>query len=409
MGYILREDRRFAASGILGRRRIAVRSVGVKKSLVVGVILVFVAAACYAQTMVSEPEFSPMVTAMAASGGVGVANPQGFSSLFVNPAGLASAPSTFTVLGVSPATYFLPGSSVRPYLGELSTDPADALAGLSPTIAANGIGGNLTVGLGYTGKGIGIGLMDVTDVYADSTQATSQLADASNTLAFLVGLAVPLTSNLSLGGTLRPMLRVHAPSVPMVDLVDFANGTGGLSIPVFYGFGIGLDLGLLWNLSPFTIGLALRDIGGTQFYYSSGTLGSVLSSITSGKSLPYGTPVSSVYEVPMNVTMGLAYHPNLGRTASIVDPLFEVDYHYAIGQNAAGASPLLGLHAGADVRFLSLVDLRVGFNQGYLTFGAGLKMLFLRLDAAYFMRPGSLSGSAALPNAGLATSLTISF
>lgn len=378
-----------------------------KKSLVSCVILVLVAVAAHAQTTVAEPEFSPLVPAMVGSGGVGVAHPQGLSSLFVNPAGLASAPSSFTALGVSPTMYFLPGRTVRPYLGELSTNPTEALAGLSPTIASNGFGGNLTFGLGYSGKGIGIGLFDVSDVYADSTQATGQLADATNTLGFLVGLGVPLTSNLSVGGTLRPMLRIHAPAVPMVDLVNFANGMGGFSIPVLYGFGIGLDLGLLWDLKPFTVGLSLRDIGGTQFYYSSGTLQSVLSSITSGKSLPYGTPVSSVYEVPMNFTMGVAYHPEVGRTASIVDPRFEVDYHYSFGQTPS--SPLLGLHAGADLRFLSLVDLRAGFNQGYLTFGAGIKLLFLQIDAAYFTRPGSMTGSGALPNTGLSTSLTFSF
>ena len=109
----------------------------------------------------------------------------------------------------------------------------------------------------------------------------------------------------------------------------------------------------------------------------------------------------------MNVTMGVAYHPDVGRTVSIVDPRFEVDYHYAFGQTPA--SPLLGLHAGADLRFLSLVDLRAGFNQGYFTFGAGIKLLFAQLDAAYFTRPGSLTGSGAAPNTGLATSLSISF
>ncbi len=378
-----------------------------KKSLASCAFLVLLAVAAHAQTTITEPEFSPLVPAMVGSGGVGVAHPEGLTSLFVNPAGLAAAPSSFTALGISPALYFLPNRTVRPYLGELSTDPSAALAGLSPTIASNGFGGNWTMGLGYSGKGIGIGLFNVADVYADSTQATSQLADASDTLGFLVGLGVPITSNLSIGGTLRPMVRIHALAAPLVDLANFAYGKGGTSFPVLYGFGIGLDLGLLWELSPFTVGLSLRDIGGTQFYYSSGTLQSVLSSITSGKSLPYGTPVSSVYEVPMNVTMGLAYHPDVGRAASIINPRFEVDYHYAFGQTPP--SPLLGLHAGADLRFLSLVDLRAGFNQGYFTFGAGIKLLFLRVDAAYFTRPGSLTGSGAAPNTGLATSLTISF
>lgn len=371
-------------------------------------ILVLFAVSAYAQTTVAEPEFSPMVPSMAASGGVGVADPTGLSSLFMNPAGLAQARPSFTALGVDPATYFLPTAAVRPYVGELSTNPGGALAGLVPTIGSNGFGGNLTVGLGYTGNGIGLGLVDVTDVYADSTQATSQLADASSTLAFLVGLAVPITKNLYLGGTVRPMLRLHAPNVPLVDLVDFANGQGGSSIPVLYGFGLGLDLGLLWEVKPFSIGFALRDIGGTQFYYSSASLQSVISSLTSGKSLPYGTPVSSVYEVPMNMTVGLSYHPELGKLASTIDPRFEVDYHYSFGQPTP-YSPFLGLHAGADVQFFKFFDLRAGFDQGFFTFGAGVRALFMEVDFAYFTRPGSVTDPNALPNTGLAAGVTFSF
>jgi hypothetical protein len=64
------------------------------------------------------------------------------------------------------------------------------------------------------------------------------------------------------------------------------------------------------------------------------------------------------------------------------------------------------LHAGAQVRILSLFSVSAGLNQGYLTAGFGVKLFFIDINAALFTRElGVRAGDK--PNAGAALDVSI--
>jgi hypothetical protein len=42
------------------------------------------------------------------------------------------------------------------------------------------------------------------------------------------------------------------------------------------------------------------------------------------------------------------------------------------------------LKAGAEVKLFSMLDVRAGLNQGYITIGAGVDLFVIRLEAAYY-------------------------
>ena len=42
------------------------------------------------------------------------------------------------------------------------------------------------------------------------------------------------------------------------------------------------------------------------------------------------------------------------------------------------------IKAGAELRLLSFLDVRGGFNQGYWSVGAGLDLAIVKIDVAYF-------------------------
>ena len=66
------------------------------------------------------------------------------------------------------------------------------------------------------------------------------------------------------------------------------------------------------------------------------------------------------------------------------------------------------LHVGAEVSFFSIFMLRAGLNQGYLTAGFGLHLVFFDLNVAYFGRElGSFAG--AKQNPGLTAEVAFRF
>ena len=112
------------------------------------------------------------------------------------------------------------------------------------------------------------------------------------------------------------------------------------------------------------------------------------------------------YVIPMDIAFGVGFYPDMGQLGRFVDPSFSVDMHDLVGAFAGSSSISTLLHAGAQVKLISLFTLRAGLDQGYLTFGAGMKVLFLDLNFAIFTRElGAYIGDQ--PNAGATVSLAI--
>ena len=155
-----------------------------------------------------------------------------------------------------------------------------------------------------------------------------------------------------------------------------------------YGVGIGLDVGAIAELGWFTAGISIRDLGGTQFRYNrsafhvlQGALGSALQFPTNGTLV-----TADQFVIPMDISLGVGFHPDFGTFNNIIDPSISFDMRNIIGALAGTATPWTLLHLGIESRFFSFFTLRTGMNQGYLTFGAGMKFLVFDMNFALFTR-----------------------
>jgi hypothetical protein len=112
------------------------------------------------------------------------------------------------------------------------------------------------------------------------------------------------------------------------------------------------------------------------------------SALTSSLQFPTtGTLVTAdQYVIPMDIAVGVAFHPDFGTFNNIIDPSISFDIRNVVGALAGGTSPWTLLHLGLETRFFSFFTLRTGINQGYLTMGGGLKFLFFDLNFALFTR-----------------------
>jgi len=153
-----------------------------------------------------------------------------------------------------------------------------------------------------------------------------------------------------------------------------------------YGIGVGFDLGAILDMGGLSVGLSIRDLLGTTFFYSEAPFGTVLDSLGQTQTLPEGEAPSDTYTIPMNVSAGAAYNPDLGPLKVIVDPTVHIGLTDVVGVIQNARSPWALLHIGAEAKVLSVLTVQAGLNQGYLTAGAGLHLLFLDLNMAIFTR-----------------------
>lgn len=371
-------------------------------------LLALVAAHVTAQNVQSAPPFAPAFPETSSVGNAAVASASGFDSLYLNPAGFVHGKSSFTLATASTGLFLPPSLENLSRVGGALSSPASGRSELAPIFDAGGFGGTAAAGIGYTGSGLGLGLLFDGRVWG----ATPATMEAHATIAFVGGMALRLSDHLSIGGDVRPMLRVHVPLASIDQLLAFADNPKSSPVPALYGIGVGLDLGALATYGPLTYGFALNDIGGTSFYFAQDSLGALTSSIASGNGLPTGNPVSDNYIIPMRATLGVAYHPDLGSLARVFDPRLEVDYSYQFAPGGSFSVPtpaqfLDGVHVGVEVGLLSVLDLRGGYGLGRLSGGVGLRLPGFEVDVGGFQQvaPSAQAG----PAQGISAAATIRF
>ena len=125
-----------------------------------------------------------------------------------------------------------------------------------------------------------------------------------------------------------------------------------------------------------------------------------------------GDPVTDSYYIPMNVSAGASIDIPLGPLENLIKPSIHADLRDVVGVFMEERSPWALLHVGAEAELFKFLNplfgatLRAGFNQGYITFGLGAKLLFLDLNMAIFARElGKYIGDR--PNSGATLELSI--
>ncbi len=181
---------------------------------------------------------------------------------------------------------------------------------------------------------------------------------------YVLGWGTKLENGLAVGVNLKKINRIGGNiSIGTTTLTDpaFTNDFQNNLINQFtaYGSGYGADLGLSykWDM-PFNpqVGLSWQDVGHTTL-----------------------TPSD-----PSNPVTGL--NENMILTASFFQDYFlaglagGIEYrHIRNNEEQIGKK----IHVGTELQFL-FTDIRVGFYQGYPSYGLGVNLFIAQLDAAYY-------------------------
>lgn len=355
--------------------------------------------AAFANT-INEIPFVPMGPEVLGRGGSSIADTRGYDSLFYNPAGFSRDPSSFTLGSTSAWVYGRPDEfiSLAAQVGGGGGGASSVLTFINNQVTKGGVGAGASWGIGYVGGGLGLGASIIMDTILSGPTLLGVTGDLTATIGFTGGLSVPFEVagfKVHAGGDVRPMIRVHAlldnaTAVGMLNaLATGGNAFGALGSGTgLYGVGIGLDLGAIAELGWFNVGFSIRDLGGTQFRYNQSSMSALGSSLASSLQFPSSGSLVTAdqYVIPMDISLGVSFHPDFGTFNNIVDPSISLEMHN-IGAGLSGQdSAWTLLHFGVETRFFSFFTLRTGLNQGYLTLGAGLKFLVFDMNFALFTR-----------------------
>jgi hypothetical protein len=344
-----------------------------------------------ASAQVLEAPAVPVSAEVLAQGGSFIANAQGFNALFYNPAAFSAERRSLTVLAASGWVYVNPGR----FFQSLSRweDPAALAQFLEGEITAGGFGVGAAAGIGYVGRGLGLGVSLATDSYLWGPTALGAAGNMTADLQFVAGFALKTFGDrLALGADVRPILRLAVPVdyTAMFAFLDALQGGGDplsalQAAPALCGFGFGIDLGAILELGGWKLGLAVRDFLGTRIAYTQSSFGEVLEALQERGGFPSGgTSVAEEHLIPVDLSLGLSYRFDFA--PRVIDPVVHLALSDLIGVIGSGRSPWLVLHLGTEIRLVRVLALRAGLNQGYLTFGAGLRVPLLELNAAFFTR-----------------------
>lgn len=204
-----------------------------------------------------------------------------------------------------------------------------------------------------------------------------------------LGGAIPLGDHLALGLDVKRIQRKGGPASfgpDSISLLDEPDGFKNLVQSVQNGGqAYGLDAGFVARVpAPFnpTVSLSWKDVGSTAFTQTSGTTApdrqkdNLILGATFEQSLPF-----------LGLAGGFEYrHIN--------------DTGEQIGKK---------LHFGAEISFM-MVDVRAGLHQGYTTYGAGVDLWFLQLEAAmYSAEKGAYPGQTGEQRAQIGLLLDMQF
>jgi len=378
-----------------------------------------------ANVTVDEPPFMPVSPRVMAQGGAFVAVADGYDALFYNPAGFANTTFSLTLASLSAWAYLnpavvqqlievIPSGNITPDAETLGT----LLGIVNDQITTGGLGVGASTGFGLVAGGLGLGGALVLD---SSLYGGRNMLDLSGdlvaTLGFVAGYALDINllgMVLNIGADVRPMYRIHSiiPNRQAIEVAsNFMNGNIDIAMEqiinqsALTGLGVGIDIGAILELGKLQFGLTIKDLFGTKFEYFVNPMSDVITAISNKADIPETTPATDAdYIIPMDISAGV------GLKIDFLKPLLDInvqaDLQDVIGVIKYNRTPWTLLHIGAEATLLGLLNVRAGFNQGYITFGGGIHLLILDLNVAAFTRElGQHIGDQ--PNSGAVIELAI--
>ncbi|MBU0926423.1 MAG: hypothetical protein KKA67_01620 [Spirochaetes bacterium] len=387
-----------------------------KRTISVVSMLLLLGGAVFAQEATRLDAAAPKDARTMAMGGAFIAMSEGYQSLYGNPASFADKKAELTLISMTPWVY------VRPTTSNIETfqsivgagdDTGAMIGGISDLVADNGFGGGVSAGLGWVGKGLGLGVVGGGEVYVSGENLIGATGTLDGSMAAVVGIGIPLQLGpfrLQVGGDVRPYLRMTG-DVVAAGLVGGLLGSGSgfdpMSLPVDLGFGLAVDLGAKLDLGNLlSVGLAIRDIS-TKQNFSSTTLGGALEKIQSGDLAAGANPVE--YAALPNITLGASLTPIPVGLRKLIDVTVIAEIQDPIRVIVEQSTPWNLFHLGVEADLLGgLLAVRTGLNKGWISLGAGLDLLIMEVNVAVFTEELGLKPGYQ-PRTGISAEVAIRF
>ena len=263
----------------------------------------------------------------------------------------------------------------------------------------------------WVGSGVGFGVFANAATNITGETILNSRGRAFVNLTGVFGLSFNILEGLSVGASIRPSLLGYTNINPSSLIGDFLGAPEGgeaadpiatlFNRGIFYGGTVGLDVGALWDIGPFTLGAAFKDLVRIGPDYSKLTLADfenisgpqdVLTVLEQGGS-EITDPNFVPWIPPLNISVGAQFHPDLGVLSFLIDPRVSVDIRDMFefirilqlpesDPRRAEWTVLDMLHIGAEVTFLEFATVRAGIYRDFLSAGVGLKLLFMDVNAA---------------------------
>ncbi|NUN04274.1 MAG: hypothetical protein HUU57_00815 [Bdellovibrio sp.] len=304
-------------------------------------------------------------------GGVAVPFVRGAESLFINPAGLGSSPLLDIKLidvGVGTSKYMV--ENIQDFKDINPDEPAtlEKFYGKKLWVQTNG---KVAVSL----PNFAIGYLNDAEVSAELHNPSFPKFETyfRNDDAVYIGGSFPIYKGTYLGMNLRRVNRWGG-QIQELGVGDITNVSGLQEIGDRFanrGQGYGMDLALMMEvpmpiLKP-TLALVWQDVGSTAFKKTAGE------------------------DAPPRIEQNLTFGAGLGLDLPGLDVLFGMEARHLMQSDIEIGKKL---HLGAEVS-LPLIDVRAGYNQGYLSYGVGINFLIFHLDAvSYTEETGFYPGQA---------------
>ncbi len=383
---------------------------------ILGTMLLFIyGALAFAQTTTTPrmDMLAPKDARTMAMGGAFLAMSQGFQSFYGNPASFTAKKAELTVLSVNPWVYFAPTTAnmdlINGIISSGNTEISSMVGPISDLLTGNGFGAGASVGIGWVGKGLAIGVLGGADAYLYGPNLLGAQGNLDGQIALVAGIGIPIKLGplvLNVGGDIRPFLRMSgkitskelmgvlgAQMGPTVPGTSTANPEDALlALPVGIGFGMAVDLGASVDLLKFlSVGLSIRDIT-TKQNYARLPLSDALDKLTTGQ-LPEPDSSSALSVYP-NITAGASLTPIPESMRKLLDIIVIMELQDPIKVIADNGLFWNLVHLGTEVKLLNgLVKARAGMNKGWVSFGVGLDLFISEINVALFTeemgkRPG---------------------
>lgn len=194
-------------------------------------------------------------------------------------------------------------------------------------------------------------------------------ADLVNDAGIVVALAHSyMDDRLRVGATLKYIQHKRFyKEYTAVDIAD-KNTSYNFSDELKSASKFGADLGTTYQFENEDwkprVAVVIQNIGGMDF-------GDYQSTATS-------PVVPNAYKQQINLGGAVT------RQLWIMKTTLAMDYDDITGNISTDRDKGKRLHMGAEIKFPKILALRVGLNQGYLSYGAGLDFWLLKLDYAYY-------------------------